>query len=370
MKKVLILSLVSFSIIFNISTLNAQAVKRVLVEKYTSAGCGNCPNGTALLTDITSNNSNVIWVSHHAGFIPDPMGFATIDSIAAAFTFGAPTATIDRVKFAGEQDVALSTNSWQTKIDDQLNQTANVEVGIMGEYNETTRRVTLNLSATFNTMMTAQGEYRFNVIVVEDNVTGGSGYNQSNYFNNTTGHPFFGLGNPVVGYAHRHVVRDVLPSAWGMGGSIPNNPMMNTPYNMEVNYTLPANFDANHVSFVVFVTDYSSDVAMRSVLNAIEMPLNDFTNTTNTNELFSNTNDFSLSPLPATQFVDIRTTAANATNTSTYDIIVSNAIGQTIIAQNNMSLPTQLDISHLANGIYNVSLVADGKVVTKRLIVQ
>ena len=119
-----------FILLFSLfaATTQAQVTKRVLVEKFTSAGCGNCPDGTARLINIADGNPDIIWVSHHAGFITDPMLFPEIDSIADDLTVGAPKAAFDRVKFANESTVAANRPNWQSHANTQLAVAADVAV--------------------------------------------------------------------------------------------------------------------------------------------------------------------------------------------------------------------------------------------------
>jgi len=49
MKHFTILALAFFTFV---QVTQGQVTKQVLVEKFTSAGCGNCPDGTAKLINI------------------------------------------------------------------------------------------------------------------------------------------------------------------------------------------------------------------------------------------------------------------------------------------------------------------------------
>ena len=60
------------------------------------------------------------------------------------------------------------------------------------------------------------GNYFLTVLLVEDVVDQtGTGYDQRNAYNGAAGHPYYQKGDPVVGYEHTNVVRNVLTSALG-----------------------------------------------------------------------------------------------------------------------------------------------------------
>ncbi len=369
MKKILLLS----TMFILIASTFSMAQKRVLVEKFTSAKCGNCPDGTAKLTTITGNEPNVIWVTHHAGFIVDALLFPEIDTIASTFTFGAPTATIDRIKFSGQQDVAVGTSLWQSNISSQLTQTADVDVTVDGNFDATSRVANIDVNAIFSSASTAQGEYRINVFVVEDSVVGsGSGYNQANYFNSTAGHPFQGLGNPIVNYPHRHVVRDVISTAWGMGGIIPNTTMANTTYTANFSYQIPMDYDLSKVRFVAFVTDFSQGVDQRNVLNANQEDLSNFGMIiSNTAKQIPFVQALSIQPNPATTFVNLK---VESSENQQVEILISNVSGQTILTKENVNLQTgtniyPLPVDQLANGLYFITMKKGKYLTTQKLFI-
>lgn len=334
---------------------HAQILKKVLFEKYTSAKCGNCPDGSVVIKNITDTVDNVIWVSHHSGWIQDVMGFPTIDTIAMAFTSGAPRANVDRIKFQNESEVATSKNNWASHIQQQLATMAIADVQLNGSYDPSTRVAQLDVTTYFGIMPTP-GDFRINVFIVEDSVTGGSAYDQNNYFNNTPNHPLNGAGNPIVGYPHRHVVRDVITGAWGLSGVIPQNPMVGTNYSQSFTYTLPNNYDENLVRFVAFVSYHDANVNNRQVLNANELRFREVltVNTANIEGLGFKTKIF---PNP------VNDNFAVAVNTDTpidLQITLINVNGQLVKDFGNYTITgneiQQFDISDLPKGVYILNL--------------
>ena len=301
------------------------------------------------------------------------MGFGEIDTIASAFTPGAPMAAVDRVKFSGQSTVAVGVNQFQSRITAQLAQTADVSVDVTGNYDPTTRFANVEVRVNFPIGVSAQNEYRINVVVVEDSLIGsGNGYNQSNYFNNTSGHYYQGAGNPIMNYPHRHVSRAVISTAWGNSGIIPNTPMAGTDYVANYSYQVPMGYDETQVRFVAFVTDFNtSDVNQRTVLNANQENLMNFAMTTNVEEI-TFINQFSILPNPVQNQVTI---ALESTKNQSIDIEISNLTGQVIRRENNFELTEgehflHLPTADLANGLYFVTIRNGNQIMSKKMVIQ
>jgi hypothetical protein len=92
-------------VMFAVAPLSAQSGERhVLLEEFSTAVCGFCPDGTLMAKQLVHDHPSVIWVTHHAGFGTDSMTTPEGRSIAGAFTNFAPSACIDR----GEYPVHVS----------------------------------------------------------------------------------------------------------------------------------------------------------------------------------------------------------------------------------------------------------------------
>ncbi len=261
------------------SSLYSQApVKKVLVEKFTSAYCGNCPIATVDLLNYESMNPNLIWVAHHSPWvISDAMHTADIDAYYNNYTNSAPRATIDRKKYSNQSKVAVSSGSWNTLITSQTAATADVSVSISGTYNETTREIMVDVTSNFYNALGAD-DRRVNLFFVETDVSvpNTQGYNQANYANTNPSSPLYNMGNPITNYVHKNVTRAVISDTWGTTGSIPMTPVVNTDYTQSFTYTIPANYDIGNSYLVAFVTSYdANDINNHEVLNAETLPISE-----------------------------------------------------------------------------------------------
>jgi hypothetical protein len=98
---------------------------------------------------------------------------------------------------------------------------------------------------------------RLTVFLVEDTVIGsGSGYDQVNAYNGSAGHPYFGAGNPIVGYPHRYVVREVLSGTWG---DLIDPSSVGSQQTKTYNFTVPVTYDYEQLRVVAFLSNYVQD---------------------------------------------------------------------------------------------------------------
>lgn len=255
----------------NLSLLLGEVEKFVVIEDHTGAWCQFCPDGTVVLDNILATTPNAIGVGVHNS---DAMDFTDGNTVGSAVTGGSfPSGTVDRVLFDGESNVATSRNKWDNYTQSRLGTPSIVSLEASNTYNPTTRALTVDVTAEF--MSDFNGDYRLNVFIIEDSVTGtGTGYNQVNYYNNVSGHPYYQAGNPIVGFIHKDVARYFMGGAWGQTGVIPNNIVALTPYSHSFTYTLPSAWDDSQMHLVAVVQRYGSNLSERYILNALEIELN------------------------------------------------------------------------------------------------
>src|SRR5690606_6041236 len=75
---------------------------------------------------------------------------------------------------------------------------------------------------------------------------------QANYFNETPGHEYEGLGNPIENYVHNDALRNSLSDLFG--DPIPNLPAFEK-YEKEYSFTVPSHYIGENLSFVVMVVN-------------------------------------------------------------------------------------------------------------------
>jgi hypothetical protein len=355
-----------------------SAVKRVLIEEYTTVPCGYCPDGHIVLNGILSAYPNVIGVCHHAGFGTDGMTIGAHNTLAADMADGAPTATIDRVKYPEDaSNPAISRNLWETKAVERLAEAAPCAVQIYGTYNQSTRQLDATFKADFvdNAL---PGDLRMTLMLVEDHVTGtGTSFDQTNYYYATAGHPMYQVGVPysassshIPGYDHRYVSRAFLSPTWGTSGVIPQTPVVGQSYTKAYNTTLDANWNADSVFLIGVVSYYNTDKALRSVLNSCKVYIKQMPSSPVSINEKTEYNSINVYPNPVNEIAQIN---FSLDKTSQVFLVVFNSLGQKVLSTENQrySAGTQtlyFNTGSLEKGVYIGIMSVDGKNFTAKFV--
>jgi hypothetical protein len=264
-----------------ISPLTAQTgARNILLEEFSTAQCGFCPDGDVTAARIVEEHPSVIWVTHHAGFGVDSMTALHSPTIAGAFVNFAPSGVIDRVAYpkhvAPYENLGNIRSKWDSLIVAHLGDEQYAALHITSTYRAGSAQLECNVDIAFSTVPPA-GDIRVNLFIVEDSIIGlGQGYDQKNYYNGTTGHKFYQAGDPIIGYAHHRVVSAIPTGTWGAAGIIPSTPTPGQIYSYTWSGDLRAIWDASNlgrhdiITLVAFVSYYSDDVKLRQVIHAAE----------------------------------------------------------------------------------------------------
>jgi len=333
-----------FSVVLGI---NAQtSVQKVLIEEHTGAWCGYCVDGHVVLDNVLATHPNAIGVMVHNS---DGMDFAAGNTLSGFYVGGYPQATINRT---GD---AISRSAWMSTTNSQLSAgPSSVEVSFDSVlYNSTTRKLNVFVRAQFTG--NESGVLRFNGMLIEDDVTGtGSDYNQVSYYNGTSGHPMYGLGNPIVGYVHDKVARAYFAGAWGMSGTLPTSVTAGSEYTHRFTYTVPAYVDDTKMWVVGMVSRYDgTGVTQREIVN-----VNSTTQITMVNynvgiEEESNTIN-AIYPNPTSGIFNISPAVDGD-----YEITITNILGEVVYSGTHPTVvgsTISLDITSSPAGIYFVKL--------------
>ena len=244
---------------------NQTAPKKVLFEEFSTTQCGYCPDGHLVLDGIITKYPNsVVPVIHHSGYYTDAMTLPEGETYATEYAKGAPTAAVDRVYIKQSRDV------WEQLVADQSTIWSPASVSVSNTFNNALMSATAKVKVKF-VDTPVSGDIRLNLWVIEDKVVGsGTGYDQSNYYNTTNGHPMFGKGNPVVGYVHRHVARKVVTPIWGDAGIVPGTAKAGDEFSKDYTFNIDPKWNLNNLILVAFAS-YNAPLSKdRAVLNSEE----------------------------------------------------------------------------------------------------
>ncbi len=244
------------------------AEKRFLLEQFTGAWCGYCPDGVVVMDDLIAKHpGKILGVRFHNG---DKMNIPEADEAYQTLGGGGfPSGAIDRkvFKINGTNYINMSRSYWSYIFDQILNNTAVVDVKLDWTYDQSTSSIIANITATFEQAVT--GDLRFNVYVIENDVSGsGSGWDQNNNYNTVSGHPFYGKGNPVKGYHHMKVVRDLAGGTLGQPNSIAQP--ISAGQTVKYSFTIPKSTSWNIDNIHLIGTVQNGGTPNYEILNSCE----------------------------------------------------------------------------------------------------
>lgn len=249
-----------------IQIINEFPERNIILEEFTGAWCGWCPRGPITYRDqILPAYPNVILAALHNG---DDMVFSAGNSVVSAYVSGFPSGMIDR-RAIGDFSIDLSTSEWIAALNQMDTEFTPAAINVYNYYYPDTYMWKIDVVVDF--IMDFSGDLRLNCFILEDSVTGtGSGFDQVNYYDTRTDIPELqGIGNPIVGFKHNHVVREMLGGAWGQGGIIPSTVKRGDRYIFSKEIKQPGSIDDIRNTHLVGVLQaYSSNKAYRTILNA------------------------------------------------------------------------------------------------------
>ncbi|MDB2656889.1 Omp28-related outer membrane protein [Crocinitomicaceae bacterium] len=241
-----------------------------ILEISSGSGFGFVTDSRVVADTVQANHPNLIILETHGG---DGMSFPDGQTVLSDFGMAFPSGLIDRYKFSTETNVPVPRNVWEALVTEREAIPTEVNVSITNQsWNEVTREIGVTVQADF--LMTTTGDMRLNLFIVEDSVTGfGAGYDQANYYDGLPSHPFYGAGDPIVGYVHRNVERAFIGGTWGSAGIIPASVTGGSTYSTSYAYTLPIGYDETQIKLVPVVQRYDGSIDAREIMNAGIVPL-------------------------------------------------------------------------------------------------
>lgn len=248
----------------------AAFTQKVLMEIFTGAGQSQSTDGFAKLSTIlTANSIKTIPVHIH---FADGMEIAQYTTLTNTFAnnnpMTIPSAMINRTPSLSS--VILNRTQWQSNFD--VNKTKTARCGLAIETSISGNMANIIVHAGFNQALT--GNHTITVYLLEDDVTGtGNLYDQRNAYHLTAGHPYFGQGDPIVGFKHLYSLRKVLSAP--LGDAIDPNSQRSGGKDIKTYTTSITGFNAAKLSVVAFITKTGASATTHEVMNVQRVKLGD-----------------------------------------------------------------------------------------------
>lgn len=278
-----------------------SAEKRILIEQFTSSGCGWCVDGTYHLDSLIKKYpGQIIGIRHHTGD-----GMATEQSEGlynAQGAAGVPTASLNRLDFTGkvsdaENPYLIGRENWFSFVKDLLNESPETDVTCSWYFDESLGKIKgLVVSSLLKDL---QYQQTLNAIVLENSVTGtGDGFDQKNYYSKLEGeenHPYYNKPALLVGYEHNKVSRYSLGGLWGEKMNIKKPGNIGESYQWSFSIDVPKPPSGNPINIGnidVIGISAIDEPGISDVLNCAkgvkEIPKTTFLSSTNGTVFFAN----------------------------------------------------------------------------------
>ncbi len=226
------------------------AVRKILIEDFTGAKCGNCPRAAEAIDQLKGiYGDRIVSYGVHAGFFAEPNSPGsskfttdfrtdignTLDAEFGNSAAGLPNGLVNRKEVSGSY--ILTYPSWGATVSQIINAEPDAKLRITNTYNNSTRQVITTVNTDI--LNDLGGNYKLCVFVTEDSIVTW----QKDYSLNP---------NDISSYTHRHVLRGSMNTAWGTAvgtGALTAGDSFTESFSM----TLDAAWVPKHCSVVAYI---------------------------------------------------------------------------------------------------------------------
>jgi hypothetical protein len=353
----------SSTFVSNITVVPA-AGKVVLGEEGTGTWCQWCPRG-AVYMDYMAESYDGFWagVAVHNG---DPMVVTHYDAGIGGLIQGYPSGVVDRMP---ESDPSDFENEFLSRV--IVPPHAIITNGAQYSANGDTLKVSL----TYNFGIAATSSYKVACVLVEDSVTGTTGYNQSNAYANNAAGPMGGFETlpssvPASQMNYNHVARNIMPSFTGLPATV----TVGSTHTFNFTFVLGSSWDTTQFHIVGLLFDPAGDVDNASSSSVAEAITNGYvtgTNIVGLSETPAQPDAFDIYPNPANGFANASIILDNSQEViMTIRDVTGKVVAQRNYGELNGAQILPINTTELAEGMYTVEIATGETVRVSQLIVQ
>lgn len=340
--------------------------KKVVLEEFTGIHCGYCPDGHKLANQLKANKAEgeVMLINIHTGGYASPgagepdyrtADGASIAAISGMNISGYPTGSVNRHLFAGASGFAVSRSAWANYAGQILAQPSYVNIAAASHIDDN-RNLTVSVEAYYTD--DAPADNKITVALLQDSLW-------SVQSGASTFYPE--MMNTEGKYLHLHMLKDIITDNATGDVVTQSEATSGSKISRTYTYTIPDDYngedaDLENMHVIVFVAEGDSEI-MTGAYSSMQIGGTSIDKVLNSNAV-------KLYPNPATDKLKVEITAAIAGDAT---VQIFDVMGRTVM---NTTAPVQvgkqsinLDINSLNSGIYNVNIVTQEGVITKKLTV-
>lgn len=332
------------------------ATANVVIEEFTGTWCAFCTDGAVVKNDLINQFPDEVFglAIHFLDVMNNDDGRAIIRQFDVN---SYPSGMINRGIFNTNPNEVITRQNWEAFTVKELDRFVTVDLDLDYELNQDTRELTGTIKAHYADF--DEGNMEFMIFVTEDSVVGGDNYNQANAYNNTQGHPMFGLGNPIEGYVHNYVMRATLPGVTGSISTtaIPRNVKPQDTYETTFSYSIPEEYRVEKMALIGVIIKSNSTTGQRQIMNSVRVPI-EVATPSSVLVVDSPIQDMKLHPVPA---IDDVTLTFSANQSATMSLSIVDVLGKNRLQQQSINTlqgvnKVTLNIHSLKAGLYYVLL--------------
>jgi len=275
---------------------SAQTTRRVVIEEFTGAWCGACPDAAIKIEEIEHDYpDNMIGLAWHEWDDLEIPEWTPVKSLFGVSSY--PGGDVDRYKFAGASRIILSHLSFRTRFLNRYNTPAIVSVGMRDlSFDGTAYHFTVD--ANFSVAPTPGAPLRVNVIIKEDSIPAIGSLEQHNYYSTIQNG-----NNPLVNWYHNEAIRRCLGGPWGVTGGLPPVAATGITYSSDFSFIPDPSWNLDQLHLVALVA-YNGDTSLnqKEILNAETVRLRDWMLSTGLASAQQVSLDAVAAPNPVSQF--------------------------------------------------------------------
>jgi len=351
-----------------VAGLSSIPAKVVVGEEKTGTWCGWCPRGGWGLAGMEATSDFIGIAVHNA----DPMVVTAYDAGTATYHpnfTGYPHGAVDRM-------IGGDPSTFNTMHPARVTALVPCDVkNIVANLNTTTNQISISADAEFYGNI--PGNYRMSAVIVEDDImTSGAGWDQVNYYDGGGAGP---LTDPVTGFDWTTAGDPVSPAAFGgydhVARSLSSNDILGDAGSLPAG-TVPSGIHSYTFADVAgtVIIDVAKSHAVVMVINAttgeiLNAGSASIGTTTSVDDIDAAQFNMQVSPNPT---ADVSNISFKLTATSNVKMEVYNAMGSLVYSEdagvmNAGNHKLAFDGTELNNGFYFVNLTIGDKVITKKV---